>query len=42
MYPQTVRAPAFRDDLKWINVAVPLTLEDLLGKIVLLDFWTFG
>lgn len=42
MYPQTVRAPAFREDLEWINVETPLTLEALRGKIVLLDFWTFG
>jgi len=25
----------------WINSA-PLKLEDLKGKVVLLDFWTFG
>lgn len=35
-------APAFPPDLDWLNVAAPLTLESLRGKIVLLDFWTYG
>ena len=33
-------APEFPADLEWINVAKPLKLADLRGKIVLLDFWT--
>jgi DNA-binding beta-propeller fold protein YncE len=28
-------------DLKWLNTAGPLRMQDLRGKIVLLDFWTF-
>jgi thiol-disulfide isomerase/thioredoxin len=28
--------------LDWLNVSRPLTLADLRGKIVLLDFWTYG
>jgi sugar lactone lactonase YvrE len=28
--------------LDWLNVDRPLTLGDLRGKIVLLDFWTYG
>lgn len=39
---QTVHAPDFREGLDWINVQRPLTLGDLRGKVVLLDFWTFG
>ena len=37
----TVRAPEFPADLEWIN-SRPLTLADLRGKLVLLDFWTYG
>lgn len=35
-----VRAPEFPADLDWINTGgQPLGLEDLRGKITLLDFW---
>ncbi|MGD8634493.1 MAG: hypothetical protein PVF85_13040 [Anaerolineales bacterium] len=26
----------------WLNTPVPLRLMDLRGKVVLLEFWTFG
>ena len=35
-------APDFPLDLDWVNASAPLTLDDLRGKIVLLDFWTYG
>jgi len=35
-------APEFRTGLPWLNVSRPLTLKDLRGKAVLLDFWTYG
>ncbi len=35
-------APEFPPDLDWINVPEPLTLDSLKGKIVLLDFWSYG
>ena len=35
-------APEFPPDLDWINVTAPLSIESLRGKIVLLDFWTYG
>jgi hypothetical protein len=35
----TVRAPEFPPDLEWFN-SRPLSLADLRGKLVLLDFWT--
>lgn len=38
----TVHAPEFRTDLDWIGVGRPLSLAELSGKVVLLDFWTFG
>jgi hypothetical protein len=38
----TVHAPEFQEGLDWINVGRPLTLADVRGKMVLLDFWTYG
>jgi len=40
--PGTVRAPEFREGLDWIGIDRPLRLEDVRGRIVLLDFWTYG
>ncbi len=39
---EAVPAPAFPDGLDWLNVDRPLSLDDLRGKVVLLDFWTYG
>lgn len=41
-YAGTIDAPAFPNTVDWINVTEPLTFEDLQGKIVILDFWTYG
>ena len=41
-YAGTVPAPEFPDGLDWLNTASPLQLGTLQGKIVLLDFWTYG
>jgi thiol-disulfide isomerase/thioredoxin len=30
------------EGLEWLNVERPLTAEDLRGKVVILDFWTYG
>lgn len=35
-------APEFPLGLEWLNVSEPLTMAALRGKIVLLDFWTYG
>ncbi|HFD87751.1 MAG TPA: redoxin domain-containing protein, partial [Gammaproteobacteria bacterium] len=32
----------FSRDLPWLNVSRPLTLAELRGKVVILDFWTYG
>ena len=38
-----VRAPNFPDTLDWLNTGGRrLGLADLRGRIVLLDFWTYG
>jgi hypothetical protein len=36
------RAPELQEGLDWLNVERPLTLRELRGKLVLLDFWTYG
>jgi len=37
-----VAAPPFPASTDWLNVDNPITLDGLQGKIVLLDFWTYG
>ncbi|MEO1286218.1 MAG: thioredoxin-like domain-containing protein [Chloroflexota bacterium] len=41
-YVGQIDSPAFPTGVDWLNVDAPLTLEGLQGKIVLLDFWTYG
>jgi thiol-disulfide isomerase/thioredoxin/sugar lactone lactonase YvrE len=35
-------APEFPAGLQWLNTDRPLSLQALRGKVVLLDFWTYG
>lgn len=38
-----VRAPDFPDTLDWLHTdGRRLTLGDFRGKLLLLDFWTYG
>ena len=38
-----VRAPEFPDGLEWVNTGGrALSLAGLRGRVVLLDFWTYG
>jgi cytochrome oxidase Cu insertion factor (SCO1/SenC/PrrC family) len=39
-YAGTVRAPEFPVALEWFNTE-PLTMAQLRGKVVILDFWTY-
>jgi len=38
---ERVRAPEFRSVDAWLNTDRALTLKDLRGQVVLLDFWTY-
>jgi thiol-disulfide isomerase/thioredoxin len=40
--PSPIRAPELSGAIAWLNVPAPLTLKALRGKVVLLDFWTYG
>lgn len=40
LYAQT--APEFPADLEWLNTPRPLSMAALRGKIVIVDFWTYG
>src|SRR5881227_4281717 len=37
-----VRAPELEGGRGWLNTDKPLTIAGLRGKVVLLDFWTYG
>ncbi len=41
-YEGTIHAPDFPAGLDWLNTDHSLSLYDLRGKLVLLDFWTYG
>jgi len=41
-YAGTEPAPEFPSGLDWLNTDRPLALSQLRGRIVILDFWTYG
>ena len=40
-FPRRIKAPSLEGANAWINTAGPLELEQLKGKFVMLDFWTY-
>lgn len=40
-YSGKITAPDFPPGAEWLNTDHPITLKDLRGKLVLLDFWTY-
>ena len=37
-----IAAPSLAGAIDWLNVAAPITIDQLRGKVVILDFWTYG
>lgn len=37
-----IPAPALDGASEWLNVSAPLSIAQLRGKVVILDFWTYG
>ena len=40
-FPKRFPAPGFEGGAEWLNVGGEITLKDVRGKVVLLDFWTY-
>src|SRR5262245_14560079 len=41
LFEGEVNAPDFATGLEWLNTEKPVSLRELRGKVVLLDFWTY-
>ncbi|MFQ5734574.1 MAG: thioredoxin-like domain-containing protein, partial [Planctomycetaceae bacterium] len=40
-FPKRFKAPSLEGGTEWLNTSGPISMKDLRGKIVLLDFWTY-
>ncbi len=38
---ERIRAPELDGGIDWLNAAGPISMKDLRGKVVVLDFWTY-
>jgi thiol-disulfide isomerase/thioredoxin len=41
-HQEPIHAPELRGATAWLNTREPLSIKGLRGKVVLLDFWTYG
>ena len=41
LFSRDMKAVEFPEDARWLNVDRPISMDDLKGRIVLLDFWTY-
>lgn len=41
LFNTNTKAPDFRGGTKWLNTEKPFSIDDLKGKVVLVDFWTY-
>ena len=40
-FPPLTKAPDFPENFEWINTDDPLSLSNLRGNVIVLDFWTY-
>lgn len=40
-FPDRPKAPSIDGGVEWLNTSGEITLKDLRGKVVLIDFWTY-
>ena len=37
----SMQAPEFPEGIQWLNAGRPVRLQELQGRMVVLDFWTY-